>query len=175
MSYFRLQSDPIRLTGSPEKQSGPTIYRLARGELYNVKPDMLPFRFSYSGALCAYYSGSCLMARGLVEALQGTGVDNLQVFPAVLTDGATGEVREDYCVVNIVGKVAAADMRQSQGISLGGGQVFTTLTIDPKRAKDLLMFRLAESLVDVIVHEKVAKAIAAGQFRAVLLTPVTPQ
>ena len=79
------------------------------------------------------------------------------------------------CVVNIVGKVAAADMKQSQAISLGGGQVFTRLTVDPGRAQGLLMFRLAESLIDVIVREKVARAIAAGQFPAVALTPVTPE
>lgn len=172
MSYFRLQSDPLRLTGSLEQTSGPPVYRLSRGELYNAKPDMAPFRFSCAGALCDYYSGDCLMAGALVEALQGAGVDNLQVFPAVLTDNDTGTVREDYRVVNIVGKVAAADMRQSHAISLGGGQVFTHLTVDPARARDLLMFRLGESLIDVIVHEKVAKAVAAGQFRAVELSPV---
>lgn len=53
--------------------------------------------------------------------------------------------------------------------------VFTRLTIDPGRAQGLLMFRLAESLIDVIVHEKVARAIAAGQFSAVALTGVTPE
>lgn len=175
MRYFHLQSDPLRLTGSLEQTSGPPVYRLSRGESYNARPDMAPFRFSCSGALCDYYSGECLMARALVQALQGAGVDNLQVFAAVLTDTDTGAVREDYCVVNIVGKVAAADMRRSEAISLGGGQVFTKLTVDPGRARDLLMFRLGESLIDVIVHEKVAKAVAAGGFRAVALSPVTAE
>jgi len=175
MRYFHLQSDPLRLTGSLEQTSGPPVYRLSRGELYNAKPDMAPFRFSCAGELCDYYSGDCLMARALVETLHGAGVDNLQVFPAALTDDNTGTVREDYCVVNIVGKVAAADMRQSQAISLGGGQVFTRLAVDPGRARDLLIFRLGESLVDVIVHEKVAKAVAAGGFRAVVLSPVTAE
>ena len=54
------------------------------------------------------------------------------------------------CVVNIVGKVAAADLKQSQAISFGGGQVFTRLTVDPGRAQGLLMFGLAESRIDVI-------------------------
>lgn len=175
MRYFRLQSDPLQLTGSIEQDAGPPLYRLARGEVYQAKPASLPFRFSCSGALCAYYSGDCLMAYELVEALQGVGVDNLQIFPAVLTDSTTAAVREDYAVVNIVGKVAAADLQHSQALSLGGGQVFTALTVDPKRGKDLLMFRLAESLVDVIVHEKVAEAIAARHLRAVALTAVTSE
>lgn len=175
MGYFRLQSDALQLTGSLEQTAGPPVYRLARGELYPARPDMAPFGFSFAGALCDYYSGECLMSRALLGALQGAGVDNLQVFPAVLTESATGAVREDYCVVNIVGKVAAADMSQSQAISLGGGQVFTSLKVDAKRARDLLMFRLAESLIDVILHERVAKSLAAGGFRAVALTPVSAE
>lgn len=177
MSYFRLQSDPLQLAGSLRQESGPAAFRLARGEPYDAAAQELPAQFSYSSAsgkpLAAYYSGRCLMLRTLVEALEGAGVDNLQVFPAVLTEKTTGEAREDYCVVNVLGKVAAADMKQSQAISLGGGHVFTRLTVDPGKARGLLMFRLAESLVDVIVHERVAQAVAAGQFRGVLLTPVT--
>ena len=175
MSYLRLDSDPIQLTGSVDQESGPPVYRLARGETYSPKPESLPFRFSYSGTLCAYYSAECLMSRPLVDALHEAGVDNLEVFPAVLVDSATGNAREDYCVVNVVGKVAAADMKQSAAIPLGDKQVFTKLTVDPGKAKDLLMFRLAESLVDVIVHEKVARAIAARQLGAVALSPVTAE
>lgn len=177
MSYFRLQSDPLQLAGALRQESGPAAFRLARGEPYDASPDELPARFSYSRPgdkpLAAYYSGKCLMLRALVEALQGAGADNLQIFPAVLTEKTTAEVCEDYCVVNVIGKVAAADMKQSQAISLGEGHVFTRLTVDPGKARGLLMFRLAESLVDVIVHQRVAQAVAAGQFRGVLLTPVT--
>lgn len=58
------------------------------------------------------------------------------------------------CVVHIVGKVAAADLTPSQAISLGGGQVFTRLTVGPGRAQGLLMFGLAESRIDVIREGK---------------------
>lgn len=177
MSYFRLHCDKFQLTGSLRQESGPAAFRLARGEPYDASPDELPVRFSYTSAgdkpLAAYYSGKCLMLRALVETLQGAGVDNLQVYPAVLTERSTAAQREDYCVVNVLGKVAAADMKQSQSISLGGGQVFTRLTVDAGKARGLLMFRLAESLVDVIVHERVAQAVTAGRFRGLLLTPVT--
>lgn len=177
MSYFRLHCDQLQLTGSLRQESGPAAFRLARGEPYDASAQELPARFSYASAggkpLAAYYSGKCLMLRALVEALQGAGVDNLQIFPAVLTEKSTEAVREDYCVVNVLGKVAAADMKQSQAISLGEGHVFTQLTVDSGKARGLLMFRLAESLVDVIVHQRVAQAVTAGQFRGVLLTPVT--
>lgn len=177
MKYYRLHCDPLGLNGVIHHESGPVPYRLIGGESYDAAGEELPARFSYSAAadrpLSAYFSGNCLMHRTLVDALQGAGVDNLQLFPTVLTDEATGAAREDYCLVNVLGLVAAADMKQSQGISLGGGQVFTTLAVDPGRTHGLLLFRLAESLVDIIVHEKVAEAVRAGRFPAVLLTPVT--
>lgn len=177
MSYFRLHGDPLSLNGVVHHESGPVPYRLTGGELYEASPQELPARFSYSAAgerpLSAYFSGNCLMQRALVDTLQGAGVDNLQVFPAILTEESTGAAREDYCLVNVLGLLAAADLKQSQGISLGGGQVFTRLAIDAGKARGLLMFRLAESLIDVILHEKVAEAVRAGRFADLLLTPVT--
>jgi len=162
------------MTGSILKQSGPPIPDMIEGLWYNIKPSNLPFQFTFRNtpgrALYAYYSGYCLMSLSLVETLQAAGVDNLQTFPAVLSEETTGEVREDYCVVNILGLVAAADMQQSDAISLGGGQVFSSLEVDKDKAKKLLFFRLAESLTDVIVHEKVAKAIEVGEFPGVVLT-----
>jgi hypothetical protein len=149
------------------------------GESYSADDDELPFEFSFRETpgkpLYAYYSGKCLMSKKLVETIQSAGVDNIQAFPATLTEQETGAVRDDYCVVNIIGLVASADLATSESIPLGGGQVFTSLSVDPDRAKGLLMFRLAESLIDVIVHEKVANAIEAGQFRGVLLSPVTSE
>ena len=177
MKYFRLQSDQAQLSGSIRQESGPAIFRLARGEPYDAEPDELPFRFTYTEVegkpLCDYYSGKCLMSQALAQALQAAGVDNLQVFPAVLTERSTGATREDYCVVNIIGKVAVANMAQSDALPLGGGHVFIKLSIDAGKARGLLMFRLAESLVDVIVYEKVAQALEARPFRGLKLTAVT--
>jgi hypothetical protein len=176
MKYYRLQSDQIQMTGSVEKQSGPAIFKLVAGKSYEAKASSLPFRFSFESngkPLCDYYSANCLMSKGLVDALKASGVDNLQVYPTVLTEGSSGAVREDYCVVNVIGLVAAADMEKSEAIPLGGGQVFTSLEVDPARGKGLLMFRLAESRIDLIVHEKVATAVEAGQFRGVVLSPVS--
>src|SRR5262245_34137795 len=113
MKYYRLQSDQIRMTGSIEKQSGPAIFKLVAGKSYEAKPSSLPFQFSFESQgkpLFDYYSANCLMSKRLVEALRGSGVDNLQIFPAVLTEASSGAVRDDYCVVNVIGLVAAADM-----------------------------------------------------------------
>ncbi len=176
MKYYRLQSDPNQLNGSIEKLSGPAIFKLIAGKSYEAKPSSLPFRFSFVSPgmpLCDYYSANCLMSRALVDVLKGSGVENLQMFPAILTESSTGEIKNDYCVVNIIGLVAAADMQKSEAIPLGSGQVFANLGVDAHKGGGLLMFRLAESRIDVIVHERVATAIKAGGFRAVLLSAVS--
>lgn len=167
------------MTGSLRKTSGPAIPDMVLGEPYSADDSELPFEFSFREVpdkpLYAYYSGKCLMSQKLLDTIRAAGVDNVQAFPAVLTDQASGAVRKDYCVVNIIGLVAGADVQKSESIPLGGGEVFTELAVDADKAKGMLMFRLAESLIDVIVHERVAKAIEAGRFPGVVLSRVTEE
>jgi hypothetical protein len=176
MAYFTLDSDQVQMVGSIEQQAGPPIYRFAKGEPYEPKPERLPFEFSFSEPIGKHlydlYSGDCLMSVRLIEALQAAGVDNIRIFPATLIENTTGATRDDYRVVNIIGLVAAADLSQSKSIPLGGGHVFTDLKVNEIKARELLMFRLAESLIDVVVHEKVARAVSEGGFNGILLTPV---
>jgi hypothetical protein len=113
------------------------------------------------------------MSRRLVDVLQGCGVDNLQIFPAVISREETGETISHYCVVNVLGLVAAADMGKSKARPLANVKFFEKLAVDPTRARGLLMFRLAESLTDIIVADNVARAIKAGEFTDVTLEPVS--
>jgi hypothetical protein len=175
MGYHILKSDGSKLVGNTVKEEGPAIFELACGAPYEATEDELPFRFSYKypdgAALPEFQSSHCLMSLRLVEALKGAGIDNLQVFPAVLKDAKTGAERKDFAVVNVVGLVAAADMKSSESLALGGGQVFTKLVVDDTKPHALLMFRLAESLIDVVVHDSIADVLRAGEFHGLLLKP----
>lgn len=175
--YYRMETDNMQLTTYIEQESGPAIFKLTMGRLYTPKEGALPFRFTCrdpdGNQPLDYVDGNSLMSRRLVAALEVAGVDNLQKFEAELKDQTSGDVNRDFYVVNIIGLVAAADMTNSEALPLGEGQVFTSLKVAPGKPRDLLMFRLAESLVDVIVHEKVAAAIEKGGFRGVLLSPVS--
>lgn len=123
--------------------------------------------------LSDYYSGTNLMSRRLVDVLLGCGIDNLQIFPATISREDTGGTIADYCVVNVLGLVAAADLRKSKARPLANVKFFEKLAVDPSRARGLLMFRLADSLTDIIVADNVARAIKAGQFTDVTLEPVS--
>jgi hypothetical protein len=176
--YFRLDCDLNLASGLPNQQNniGETFLEGAPAKESELE---LPFEFDLSVdedkgelRLSDYYSGDNLMSRKLVDTLRSCGVDNLQTFPAVITRDDNGESIDGYVVVNVIGMVAAADMGKSKTRPLVDVKFFEQLAIDPKHAKGLLMFRLAESKLDIIVAETVAKAIEAGKFQDVTLEPL---
>lgn len=120
--------------------------------------------------LVDYYGNVCVMSLKLVEVLLNAGVDNLQIFPAYITDAGTGErVKQDYRFVNIVGMISCADVKASESSPLGGTYYFHELVIDESKARGLLLFRLAESPSEVVVHERVAAAIDKAILRGLRL------
>lgn len=118
-----------------------------------------------------------IMSERLVEGLLSAGVDNLQVFRAVIVDPFTKTRRHDYRVVNVVGRVSAADMQKSLWT---GSKLrplidvdFDSLVIDQKQAAGLLLFRLAECVSAIVVHARVRDVLVAAGFIA--LTFLSPR
>ena len=135
---------------------------------FTVEPDEDDREPDEPGVLLEMYQDSyVLMTKRLVDALQEAGVDNLQLFDAVISDPRTGMVSADYKVVNVVGVVACADLGKSTYTTSGAPLIdvsFDSLAIDEKRAGGLLLFRLAESLSAIIVHERVKSHLLAKGF-----------
>jgi hypothetical protein len=148
-----------------------------------ISPDelTLPWPFSLEHdrdeplLLSDYYPYPELMSERLIDTLRGAGVDNLQLFDAVIVNSKTGEEIHGYKVVNILGLVSAADPSASKSRPLAHVRFFETLVIDEARARGQLMFRLAESLTDIVVAEKVAKRVMDGKFVDVVLEEVGPR
>ena len=121
-----------------------------------------PFR-NYTGPpreLCDV--GVPIMSKRLADALAEVGVDNLQLFPVILRNTVTGQVY-DYLAFKVVGLVAAADLNASESTVHDDKPVadmsFETLVIDETKTHSLLMFRLAENINALMVHDKVRKHI----------------
>jgi hypothetical protein len=112
----------------------------------------------------------------LLQRLVSEGVDNLDAYPAVLTDAGRGRRWDGYFAVNVIGAVRCADMDQShfsdpagQGvISLG----FRRLVLDAGRAGGLLCFRLLESLPTILIEQRLAERVRGGGFMGVRFTRV---
>ncbi len=107
----------------------------------------------------------CLMSAKMIDVLKKSGVDNIEVFPAKLVDGPNSRTF-DYFAVNIIGMVAAADLGKSEWENLDGepkiDTAFTTLVVNPDKARGLPIFRLAESTGTILVHERIKSALEAS-------------
>jgi len=117
------------------------------------------------GIVAAMYEAVAypVMRDDLVEALQSAGVDNLQLFPAVIRDPESGAEHKNYKAFNIVGVVSAADMAKSQLMGTSDSTMidvdFDSLAIDEQRAAPFRLFRLAESVNAIIVDDAVRNAV----------------
>ena len=104
----------------------------------------------------------------LVKAMHEAGVDNLDLYDAVVIDPDTDERHSNYKAVNIIGLISAADMEQSEATVHTGGPVidvdFDSLVVDESRAGGALIFRLAESTNAILVHEKLKNHLLEAGF-----------
>jgi len=111
-----------------------------------------------------------LMRDDLVAALRACGVDNFDAYPAVIAGEETGLELHGYSAVNLVGLVRAAS---PAGTVYWPGTAsrlldadIDSLAIDPARTMGLLMFRLAECVTGVVVHDSVRRALEGrSEFR----------
>jgi hypothetical protein len=109
-----------------------------------------------------YHKGVLVFSDAMVAALRDAGVDNLELFDAVIDDPFTGRPHTDYKVVNIVGAISAADLGKSKHRAWGEPLYdvdFDGVVIDPRKARGALMFRLAENVAGIVVHRRVKEAL----------------
>lgn len=139
------------------------------GEILEAKvPEPLNYEIDANEKkLMSFYDDAIpLMSLELIHALQSAGVDNLQIFNAAVNDPDTKITYDQYKAINIVGVVSAADNQKSDSANLGidnSGMIdtfFHNLVLDESKIPgNLRLFRLAESVTDIIVHQKVRDAI----------------
>lgn len=141
-----------------------------------TQPEANDERFLYAEL---YWDPIPLFSRRLVTALQNAGVDNLQAFETTLAtvQGKNPPPRNHYVAVNIIGRVAAADLAESELNPDVEDRIlsadFYSLTVDHKKTKDLLMFRLAENISAVLVHERIKAQVEAAGITTLTWIPPT--
>ena len=97
------------------------------------------------------------------------------LYDVVIRSNSGKEENHDYHAVNILGAIAAADMEMSMVMDEGSGMydvLFGSLVIDEEKANGNLLFRLAESISTVVIHESVVEALnQKGNFGLTFLPP----
>lgn len=116
-----------------------------------------------------------IMTAEFFEALRSAGVDNIDVYDAIL-ESADGTVRlPGYKAYNIVGVVSAADVGKTEfspeNPSRQIDASIRSLVVDEAKTRGLLLFRLAESVDTILIHNSVKVALESRNFRGVLFTP----
>lgn len=110
-----------------------------------------------------------LFSKELVEALQSIGIDNLQVFPVTAVEREGVSINQKYYAVNVIGCIKCADMDRSEYTDITGQGLlavnFRKLVIDEEKTYGQYMFRLAESVASIIVHEKVKLELDKKNFK----------
>jgi hypothetical protein len=107
-----------------------------------------------------------LMSSRLKEALTNAGVDNVDFYPAEIADLKSGTVIKDFVAFNIVGKISAADLAKTQFSPGSDARMISadidSLSVDEARGGGALLFRLAESVNAIVVHERVQKSVESA-------------
>lgn len=109
--------------------------------------------------------GLLLLSDDMIAALRTAGVDNLDLYNAVIHDRDTGKDHHNYKAVNIIGAIACADLDASDHVAHGAPVIdvdFDSLVIDESKTQGALMFRLAECVTGIVIHEKVKEALEAA-------------
>lgn len=112
----------------------------------------------------------CLMTSRLAEVLAQAGVDNIDFYQAEIHDANTGIVHREHKAFNLIGAVSAADMNASAYTALGGPKIsvnFDHLVLKEAAGGGLLMFRLAEAMSGIVVHDVVKRAVEAAGIEGV--------
>jgi hypothetical protein len=173
--YYHLQGNSITLTTYTDPINQ-TYDSLVLGRTIDEKFETLPYIYTYydpvGNPIPDFFDGDNIMGVKMYNVLKQCGIDNIQALPLKFIDKETEKVRDDYIVFNIIGLVSCAKVDESETSSLGAGYYFHDLVIGPDKVHDLI-FRVKESLIDIVVHEKVAKALEENDILGITLTPAT--
>jgi hypothetical protein len=131
-------------------------------------PDPVECEVVRGGDMISMFHGAGLLMRDdLLEAMREAGVDNLDVYNAIIRREKTGETWTNYKAVNVIGVVSAANMDESKTPGRTTDLItvpFESLVIDESKTGGALLFRLAEAVGGLVVHESVKEHLEAAGF-----------
>lgn len=139
------------------------------------EPVVVRIRDGYEGREPLPFSTAVnVMSNEFYSALCDAGVDNIDVYDAVLRSRDGTIEHKGFKAFNILGLVRAADLSKTVFNDPPGSRLIDasiqTLEIDPDKAMGFLMFRLAEYVSAVIVHERVKRFIEPMNFPYIQFT-----
>lgn len=109
-----------------------------------------------------------LLTHHLYEIMLDEGASNMEAWPAALLEPDGSATYTNYKAINLLGLIAAADLKKSIYTEHQGGPRidvdFDQLVIDDKKAAGTLIFRLAESSNVILVHDRLKRRLEKEGF-----------
>ncbi|MBN1961016.1 MAG: hypothetical protein JW841_08715 [Deltaproteobacteria bacterium] len=114
----------------------------------------------YTDNLIAMGVPGLVFNQKLSDVISGAGVDNIEYFPVSVKIASTGKLITGYQIANVVGRIDCIDpASELQRDDLGDIRFIDHLILDHSKIHGMLIFRLAEYLPLVVVHDRVKQAI----------------
>lgn len=114
-------------------------------------------------SLPLYKAGIPMMKRAVYTTLCSAGVDNIDIYDVEVRSHSSDDVDRSFVAFNIIGTVSAANMASSKIVHDGSPPLiavpFDGVVIDPLAALDLPVFRLAENVTAIVVHDQIKQLL----------------
>lgn len=119
--------------------------------------------------LLPFFDDPPVVSTEFLQALIDSGIDNIVPYEVEIRSEDGTVVHRGFKAINIIGKVKAAGMST---VYTGPTRIIDasidSLEIEPGAARSLLMFRLAENVSAIVVHERVKEVIEARGFHSIV-------
>lgn len=115
-----------------------------------------------------------LISSRLADTLTRSGVSNADYYAAEICNEITSETFSSHLPFNVIGLIAAADLSESSYEAHEGNLIsvdFDSLVIKEDKARGAIMFRLAECVTAIVVHESIKNAIEAAGIDTLTFIP----
>lgn len=159
--FLEIHEGEVRVPGALSWQTGAKFLApLPTPIIIRASP-----RHGYKGPPHDFFDGNVtFMSPRMVEVLMASAIDNLDLYPARIVYD-TGE-QYDVFAVNILGLVSVVDRSKSNITSYDGtfkmASSIRGFTVDPNKAMDFSLFRIAEKSTTVLVQDGIRRAIEAA-------------
>lgn len=122
-----------------------------------------------------YKAGIPMISRRMHKTLLDAGVDNIDTYTVQVRSRTSGEVNDDFVAFNVIGLVRAADMSRSRydkSVSPALLAVaFDSVTIDESATAGALLFRLAENVSAIVVHDRIKRTLDSAKLALTFVPP----
>jgi hypothetical protein len=163
MSKYYLMAQKVPTNGTVIRAKSHFFTEQKSGEIFpsDFEPPFkcqLLGKFSKGLMSTFYQSPAVIGTNQFYQDLKDCGVDNIEAQPAEIYDSVKKITHKHYLLLNIIGRVACAEMDKSDYTEIGEGMnTVNKLVIDGTKTNGLLLFLLHEDTDCIVIHEQVYK------------------